>query len=362
MAHAASDHSICIIGGFDCHSAVHVAAALDPLGRRLGTASFPATAAGYRQAAEWLRAFGPVRAVGVESTGSYGAALARHLRAQGMRVVEINQPHRHTRARRGKSDAIDAEAAARKVLSGEATGEAKDTQGIVEAIRQLSVARNGAMKARAAALCQLGDLLTTAPAEVREQIARRKTLEGKATVCARFRRTQCDASDPAVAAKRALRSVARRIVHLTREAAALKAELDDLVARAAPKTRGQTGLGTQNTATLLIAAGENIERLHSEAAFAHLCAAAPIPASSGRTVRHRLNPNGNRQANRALHMAVIVRLRYCARTQAYLKRRLHEGKTKREAIRCLKRYVAREVYRTLRADLSAPSQAPPETA
>lgn len=360
MAHAPSKQPVGVIGGFDCHSAFHVAAALDPLGRQLGTAAFPATSAGYRQAVAWLQAFGPIVAVGVESTGSYGAALARHLRTEGMRVIEINQPHRHTQARRGKTDAVDAEAAARKVLSGEATGAAKDTQGIVEAIRQLSVARDGAVKARAAALCQLRDLLTTAPAAVRERLSRCKTLEGKATACARFRLAQQDASDPAVAARRALRSVARRIVQLTKEATALRTQLDELVARAAPQTLGQIGLGTQNTAALLIAAGENIERMRSEAAFARLCAAAPIPASSGKTIRHRLNPNGNRQANRALHMAVIVRLRYCARTQAYLKRRLQEGKTKREVIRCLKRYVAREVYRTLRTDLGTLSQASPD--
>ncbi|HET8654530.1 MAG TPA: IS110 family transposase [Longimicrobiaceae bacterium] len=351
MAETASQGPAGVIGGFDCHSTLHVAVALDLLGRRLGATEFPATAAGYQQAAAWLQGLGPVVAVGVESTGSYGAALARHLSAQGLRVIEINQPHRHTRARRGKSDAIDAEAAARKVLSGEATGDAKDTLGIVAVIRQLSVARDGAVKARAAALCQLRDLLITAPAAVREQLARRRSLEGKAAVCARFRLTQENAANPAVAAKQALRSVARRIAHLTAEAAEPEAQLDDLVEQAAPQTREKLGLGTQNTAALLIAAGQNIQRLRSEAAFAHLCAAAPIPASSGKTIRHRLNPNGNRQANRALHMAVVVRLRYCARTRAYLQRRMEQGKTKREAIRCLKRYVAREVYRTLRADL-----------
>jgi len=237
------------------------------------------------------------------------------------------------------------------VLSGEATGAAKDTQGIVEAIRQLTVARDSAMKARTAALCQLGDLLVTAPAELREQFTGRKSLAGKATVCARLRPGPLAGGDLVAAVKVALRSIARRILQLTEEAAALAAQLDALVALAAPATLGQLGLGTQHTATLLIAAGENIDRLRSEAAFAHLCAAAPIEASSGRTTRHRLNPNGNRQANRALHMIVVVRLRYCARTKAYLARRLQDGKTKREAMRCLKRYVAREIYGTLCTDL-----------
>jgi transposase len=341
-----------VIGGFDCHSEVHVGAALDPLGRLLGTASFPATPDGYRRATEWLRSFGPIIAVGVESTGSFGAALARVLNARGLRTIEINQPHRHTRSRRGKTDAIDAEAAARKVLSGEATGTPKDTSGVVEAIRQLTVAREGAVKARTAALCQLGDLLVTAPAAVREQLAVRKSLEGKATLCARLRPARGDLLDPSAAAKVALRSVARRIATLTKEAAVLAEQLDRLVAFAAPRTIRQLGLGTQNTAALLVAAGENIGRFNSEASFAHLCAAAPISASSGRTSRHRLNHGGNRQANRALHMTVIVRLRYCPRTRAYMERRVHEGRTKQEVIRCLKRYVVRDVYRTLRADLS----------
>jgi transposase len=345
-----------VIGGFDCHSEMHVGAALDPLGRLLGTASFPATPDGYRRATEWLRSFGPIIAVGVESTGSFGAALARVLNEQGLRTIEINQPHRHTRSRRGKTDAIDAEAAARKVLSGEATGAPKDTRGVVEAIRQLTVAREGAVKARTAALCQLGDLLVTAPAAVREQLAVRKSLEGKATLCARLRPARSSARgdllNPSAAAKAALRSVARRIASLTKEAADLEEQLDRLVAFAAPRTLEQLGLGTQNTAALLIAAGENIGRFNSEASFAHLCAAAPISASSGRTSRHRLNHGGNRQANRALHMTVIVRLRYCPRTRAYMKRRVGEGRTKQEVIRCLKRYVVRDVYRTLRADLS----------
>lgn len=341
-----------VIGGVDCHADTHTAVALDLLGRLLGVLVFDATTDGYRQALAWLQSFGTVIAVGVESTAGYGAALTRHLSDTGIRVIEINQPHPHTRARRGKSDPIDAEAAARKVLSGEATGAAKDTTGIVEAIRQLSVAREGAVKARSAALCQLGDLLVTAPAGLREQLNSRKTLEGKATLCARLR-PGVDLADPTQAAKAALRSIARRIQALTAEINQLTTLRDALIEKAAPITLTQLGVGAGHAATLLIAAGENIERFTSEAAFAHLCAAAPIPASSGRTHRHRLNYAGNRQANRALHMIVIVRLRYCDQTKAYMQRRLAEGRTKREVIRCLKRYVARQLYRTLRADLTA---------
>ena len=341
-----------VIGGVDCHSDFHVAVALDPLGRVVGTETFPATGAGYRLTHTWLASFGPIAAVGVESTGSFGAALTRSLVESGCRVIEINQPHPHLRARRGKNDAIDAEAAARKVLSGEATAAAKDTTGIVEAIRQLSVARNSAVKARSAALCQLGDLLVTAPAALREQLDTRRTLEGKASVCARLRPDPDRLADPAQAAKAALRSLGRRINQLGAEAAELEGQLDRLVAAAAPATVSRLGCGTHHTAALLVAAGENIDRLSSEASFAHLCATAPVPASSGRTSRHRLNFAGNRSANRALHMIVLVRLRYCERTRSYMDRRLTEGKTKKEAIRCLKRFLARELYRTLRADLA----------
>ena len=346
------DQNQAVIGGVDCHSDFHVAAALDPLGRVVGTETFPATGAGYGLTHTWFASFGPIAAVGVESTGSFGAALTRSLVERGCRVIEINQPHPHLRARRGNNDAIDAEAAARRVLSSEATAAATDATGIVEAIRQLSVARNSAVKVRTAALCQLGDLLVTAPAALREQLDTRRTLEGKASVCSRLRPDPDRLADPAQAAKAALRSLGRRINQLGAEAAELEGQLDRLVAAAAPTTMSRLGCGTHHTAALLVAAGNNIDRLSSEASFAHLCATAPVPASSGRTSRHRLNFAGNRTANRALHMIVIVRLRYSERTRSYTERRLTEGKTKKEAIRCLKRFVARELYRTLRADLA----------
>ena len=210
------DQQQAVIGGIDCHTDFHVAAALDPLGRVLGTESFPATRAGYRLTHTWLASFGPITTVGVESTGSFGAALTRSLIDQGCRVIEVNQPHPHLRSRRAKNDTIDAEAAARKVLSGEATAAATDTTGIVEAIRQLSVTRNSAVKARAAALCQLGDLLVTAPAALRNQLDTRRTLEGKAAVCARLRPDPNRLADPAqgrqpsTAQPRAPHSSARR--------------------------------------------------------------------------------------------------------------------------------------------------------
>ncbi len=341
-----------------CHLDTHTLALIDPLGRLLATRSFAASTTGYTEASAWMSDFGPVIAAGVESTGGYGAALTRHLRSRRVWVNEINHPHPHTQARRGKDDPIDAEAAARKVLSGEATAAAKDTTGIVESIRQLAVGRVGAVKARSAALCQLGDLITTAPAELRERLTERTSLEGKAMIYRALRVAESTAIDPHRAAKLALRSIARRIADLSQEIDTLDAELDRLVKLAAPTTITRLGIGTGHAATLLVAAGQNVDRLNSEAAFAHLCGVAPIPASSGRTTRRRLKYSGNRQANRALHMIVIVRLRYYPTTQAYMARRLAEERTKKEVIRCLKRYIIRDTYRTPRADLAAVDSRP----
>ena len=353
---AAGDTAI-VVGGVDCHAEVHHAAALDGTGRRLGEQAFPATRPGYERLLAWLRGFGSVTAVGVESTGRYGAGLPRFLLQAGVRVVEINQPHTHLRHRRGKTDAIDAEAAARKVLSGEATVVPKETTGAVEAIRQLRLTRRSAVKARAVALRQLGDLSVTAPADLRERLAC-KTLPGQAAICARFRPDRQRLTDPAQAAKLALRTLARRIAALDAEIAQLDEHLEQLVRAAVPRTIALFGIGPQHAGQLLVTAGQNITRLQGEAAFAHLCGVDPIPASSGKTTRHRLNPGGDRAANSALHMIAVVRLRYCARTQNYAKRRIAEGRSKREILRCLKRDIAGEVYRTLCADLAHLDVAP----
>lgn len=339
-----------VIAGIDTHADTHAAAALDAQGRALGTSEFPATASGYRQVADWLEGFGQVRAIGIEGSGSYGAGLTRYLQARELSVVEVNQPHAHTWSRRGKTDSVDAEAAARKVLAGECSAAPKDTSGIVEAIRQVHVARTSAVKTRAAALTQFGELVTTAPNTVREALTA-KTIKGKTSQAATFRPDRTRMHDPAQAAKLSLRSIARRIRDLGEEIAALEQQLARLVRRAAPRTLELRGVGTVHAAQMLITAGQNIDRLHSEAAFARMCAAAPIPASSGKTTRHRLNPFGDRDANRTLHLIAVVRLRYCDRTRTYSARRSTEGRSKPEIIRCLKRYIAREIYHALRADL-----------
>jgi len=290
--------------------------------------------------------------VGVESTGAYAAALVRYLRGCDVAVIEVNRPHAHARRRRGKSDPLDAELAARAVLAGDARAIAKTTDGIVEAIRQLRVARESAIKARSAALSQLAGLLVSAPVGLREQLSTRSSTRAKATLCARLRPDPAAIEDPAQAAKLALRSLARRIKLLEREIAELDHHLGPLVASAAPRTTKLLAVSTGHAGQLLVTAGENIDRLHSEAAFAALCGTSPISASSGRATRHRLNYGGDRHANRALYMIAVCRLRYCPRTRAYAQRRSSQGKTKPEIIRCLKRYIAREIYHTLHADLT----------
>jgi len=343
-----------IVVGVDAHVDTHDAAVLDACGRLLGTRTFPADASGYRGLLSWVQRFGSIVALGVESTGSYAAGLVRHLRAHGLEVLEVNQPHPHARRRRGRSDPIDAELAARHVLAASSVAIAKDTSGIVEAIRQLRVARDGAVKARSAALNALTGLIVTAPEELRRQLLVRKTPRARATLCARFRPDQARLHEPVHAAKAALRSLARRVVELDAEIATLGRQLKQLVATAAPATTSRIAVSTGHAGTLLVTAGQNIERLKSEASFAALCGASPIPVSSGRTDRHRLNYGGDRDANRALHMIAVCRLRYCERTRAYAERRTAEGKTKAEIIRCLKRYIAREIYHALVADLLPP--------
>ena len=251
--------------------------------------------------------------------------------------------------------------AARHVLAENSIVFAKDTTGIVESIRQLRVARDGAVKARTAALNALTGLVVSAPQELREHLLQRRTTRGRATLCARFRPDRSRLHEPVNAAKAALRSLARRVVDLDGEIGELDAQLGPLVARAAPRTTSLLAVSTGHAGTLIVTAGQNIDRLTGDASFAALCGASPLPVSTGRTDRHRLNYGGDRDANRALHMIAVCRLRYCQRTRAYAERRTEEGKTKAEIIRCLKRYIAREIYHALLADLLPHADAPRRT-
>jgi transposase len=342
-----------VTGGVDAHTDTHDAAALDEQGRLLGVRTFATTPDGNRALLAWLESFGRVGVIGVESTGSYAAGLVRYLRSRDIDVVEVNRPHAHTRRRRGKSDPIDAEMAARLFLAGKAKAIPKQTDGIVESIRLLRAARHSAVKSRSAAMVQLGGLIVTAPQELRDQLSSPRTIRGKAALCRRLRPSIGELRRPTHAAKFALRSIAGRIDALDDEIAVLDRQLEQLVRAAAPRTIQLLGISTGHAGQLLVTAGQNIERLRGEAAFAALCGANPIPASSGKTTRHRLNYGGDRQANRTLHLIAVCRLRYCARTRAYTQRRTAEGKTKPEIMRCLKRYIAREAYNALRADLAA---------
>lgn len=336
-------HLVLVVGGVDTHADTHTAAAVDTAGRSLGHAQFPATCAGYAQLTDWLRSHGLVQSVGVEGTGAYGAGLARHLTAAGLPVVEVDRPDRKTRRYAGKSDPIDADAAARAVLAGRATGTPKTRTGPVEAIRVLRVARTSAVTDRAHSLTRMKALLVTAPDALRATLAQ-STATALVRTCAALRPDRDRAGDPEQATRIALRSLARRHQQLTAEITDLDELLDDLVAQVNPRLIDALGVGTDVAGQLLVTAGDNPTRLHSEAAFAALCGVAPVPASSGKTNRHRLNRGGDRQANAALYRVVLCRLRHDPRTQAYKKRRTEQGLSTKEIIRCLKRLIARELY------------------
>ncbi|MER7805861.1 IS110 family transposase [Streptomyces sp900116325] len=343
---------IAVIGGVDTHTDFHQAAVIDPIGRHLATEAFATTPCGYRQLLHWLRSHGEVIAVGVEGTGAYGSELARYLRANQVTVIEVDRPDRRARRANGKSDPVDAFAAATAVLSGRAGGTPKTRDGIVEAIRTLRVVRRSAVKGRTQAINQIRTLIVTAPGEIRERL---RTLAPAELIKHLSRsRPGKDTSDPACAVRIALRRLARRYQYLTEEIADADAELKTLVLEAAPSLVALPGVGTETAAQLLITAGDNPERLTSEASFAHLCAAAPVPASSGRTNRHRLNRGGDRHANHALHMIALVRMRYDQRTQNYVARRTAEGMSKKDILRCLKRFIAREIYKHLTRPRTAP--------
>ena len=335
-----------ITGGVDTHRDAHVAAALDPLGGLLGTESFSTDATGYKALLSWLEGFGDVTKIGVEGTGSYGAGLARHLRRSGVEVIEVDRPNRQKRRSAGKSDPLDAVEAARAALSGRATGTPKSRDGAVEAIRVLVVAKRSARQARVKALTQMRHLGYSAPEQLR---CRLKGLSVPALVAEGTRLRPTRSPDPVTAATKAsLSSLAHRITALDRELAELDARIEALLVAAVPALLSLFGVGPDTAAALVMAAGDNPERLHSEAAWAHLCGVSPIPTGSGKKGgKVRAHEGGDRQANSALWRIVMVRIAHDLETQVYFERRVKEGRTKHEVIRILKRYVAREVYRYL---------------
>jgi transposase len=332
--------------GVDTHADIHVAVALDHLGGMLGAIEIPTSRAGFAQLLEWASSLGVIDRVGIEGTGSYGAGLFRWLRARGITVIEVDRPDRKLRRQRGKDDIIDAEGAARSVLSGQATGIPKSADGNVEMIRVLRVARRSAMRAKIATINQLHALVVSAPDELRE------AFDGLTTM-AKVRKAAALRPGPTLgtveaATKLALKKLARRYLALVEEIDELDAHLEPLVRATAPALVAQLGIGVQSAAQLLVTAGDNPERLRSEGSFAHLCGVAPLPASSGKRVdRHRLNKGGDRDANCALHMIAVNRLSRCERTRAYVQKRSPDGKADLDILRRLKRYIARDVYKIL---------------
>ncbi len=327
--------------GVDTHLDVHVAALLDERGALLGVESFDTTPDGYRNLLAWAASQGEVVLAGVEGTGSYGAGLTRHLHAEGVNVLEVDRPNRQRRRRRGKSDPQDAITAARAAQSGDAQGEAKTRDGNVEAMRVLRVARSSARKSRTQALNQMRSIISTAPDQIRSELRDLnvyRLLERASAYRPGTRR------DVASLTKLSLRALARRALALEAEIADIDVILKELVHDTAPELVARVGIGVDSATALLVAAGDNPGRLRNEATFAHLCGVAPIDASSGKHERHRLNRGGDRQANSALWHIVITRMVYDPRTRDYIDRRTKEGLTKKEAFRCLKRYIASEVY------------------
>jgi transposase len=342
MALTTVDTSRPVTGGVDTHLDVNVAAVLDRVGGLLGVEQFPTSVSGNDQLLEWMAGFGRVARVGVEGTGSYGASLARFLRSAGVEVVEVDRPNRQERRRKGKTDTVDAIEAARAAQADRQLGQAKTRDGKVEAIRALLVAKRSARSTKIKTLNQIRHLGFTAPEEIRQSlqgVSRRLLAKRAAAMRPR------PGGDPVVfATKTALRALGRRVLDLDAE----RKEIDELLAQlltdTAPGLLGLYGVGKDSAAALLVAAGDNPDRLRSEAAWSHLCGVTPIEASSGKTIRHRLNTGGDRQANAALWHIVVTRMSSDPRTRLYVERRTKEGLSKKEIIRVLKRYVAREIY------------------
>lgn len=347
-------HNSEIILGVDTHLNQHVAVLINSIGKVLANISIETNTVGYQRLLNWASSFGAVKRAGVEGTGTYGACLAHFLDEHDIKVFEINRPDRFMRRFRGKSDPTDAESAARTVLAGNACAIPKSQSGAAEAMRIVSVARRSAIKARTQTINQLRGLLISAPDKVRMKLWKSKPAEC-VEGCAHLR--TLGETKWKVTLATTLRLLAKRWLYLSEELKELDKTLEHLTSQAAKRMRQQYGVGPQTAATLLSVAGDNPERLHSEAALALLCGVNPLEASSGKTVRHRLNRGGNRAANNALWTIAMVRMRSDPRTQIYVARRTAEGKSLKEIHRCLKRYIIRELYPLILADLTDSAQA-----
>ena len=332
-----------VIGGVDTHKDLHVAAVVDEHNRVLGSQCFPTTRHGYKQMLAWMRSFGQLRRVGVEATGTYGAGLLRYLQNAGVEVLEVTTPDRGDRRKRGKNDDLDAQNAAHAAFAGKRTVTPKTRDGMIESLRVLKACRKTAVAARRVALQMIHNTVVCAPDELRDTLRKLTRMELIRTLAA-WRPDMTDYRNVASAYRIALKSLARRYLELHDEIADLDAMIAAIVDELAPALVTRNSIGHASAAQLLLTAGANSERLHSEASFAALCGVSPVPASSGKITRHRLNRGGDRAANSALHIIAIGRLRTDPRTKSYIAKRIAEGHSKLEAIRCLKRYIAREVF------------------
>lgn len=333
-----------IVVGVDTHKYVHVAAVLDAAGALLDTRTVTTDQSGFQQLVDWARGLGTITAFGIEGTGSYGAGLTSFVRRRGYRVVEVSRPDRRLRRLNGKSDPLDAEHAARAVLAGTATAVPKTADGTVEMIRRLKVARDTAVKARTAAMVTIKAMLVQAQDALRAATADASQL-ALARRLTRLRLHGAELKTPADALHCALRALAKRWLALDAEVTDLTARVQQLVERQAPQLVQAFGVGADTAAEVLIVVGDNPERIKSEAALAKLAGISPVPTGSGMTSgKYRINHGGHRQLNAAIYRTVIVRMQHHEPTKAYVTRRTAQGKSKRDIIRCLKRYVIRELY------------------
>lgn len=337
-----------VVGGVDTHKDLHVAAVVNEHDQVLATEFFPTTKHGYRLLVSWLGSFGQLARIGVECTGTYGAGLLRYLQARDIEVLEVTGPDKDLRRRKGKDDTLDAENAAHAAYARVRAVTPKTRDGLVESLRVLKATRKTAVSARRVALQMIRANIVSAPDDLRDQLRNLTRMKLIRTLAA-WRPDLTRYRDVTGAYKIALKSLARRYLELNDEIADLDIMIKNIVDHLAPDLIAQPAVGYESAAQLLITAGDNPQRLKSEAAFAALCGVSPIPASSGKTHRHRLNRGGDRQANSALHIIAIGRLRTEARTQEYVAKKISEGHSKMEALRCVKRYLAREIFYILKA-------------
>lgn len=333
-----------VVGGVDTHKDLHVAAVVNHQDRVLGTRSFASTRQGYRQMLAWMRSFGELQRVGVESTGSYGAGLLRFMQQAGVIVLEVTDPDKQDRRKRGKNDDLDAQNAAHAAFSGQRTVTPRSRDGMIEALRVLVACRK---TARRVALQMIHNTIVAAPDGLRDQLRTMTRMQLVRTLAA-WRPDLTAYRDVEAAYRISLKSLGRRYLELHDEIADLDAMIAAIVKELAPNLIARNSISYVGAAQLLLTAGGNPERMRSEASFAALCGVSPVPASSGKTVRHRLNRGGDRSANSALHIIAIGRLRTDQRTKEFVARRIAEGHSKLDAIRVLKRYLAREVFTLIR--------------